>query len=77
MPLERGARLGPYQIDAFIGDGGVRLKNRYMSSLFPMALAITGVLLAQTPMAAQTQTMASETPPPPSTPWGAPDLGGI
>ncbi len=77
MPLERGARLGPYQIDAFIGDGGVRLKNRHMGSLFLMALAIAGVFLAQAPMAAQTQTIASETPPPPRTPWGAPDLGGI
>ena len=48
-----------------------------MGSVFPMALAITCVLLAQAPIAAQTQTLASETPPPPRTPWGAPDLGGI
>jgi len=42
-----------------------------------MTLAITGVLLAPALTAARTQTLASETPPPPRTTWGAPDLGGI
>ena len=73
MPIAPGTKIGPYEIQAPLGEGGMgadETKKRHMSSITRITvLAILLVLPAH--LAGQSDDEV------PRLPWGAPDLQGI